>query len=424
MQVTVCGGGNAAHALVGLLAAQGGHLVNVYLSFESEAQRWQVGVAQQGGIEVLQRGANHLGRPHAISCDPSQVLPGSQLVILALPAFAHQAVLQQIAPYLDDGVWLGAIPARGAFDLCAWEALGEKRFTLTIFGLQSLPWACRIIEYGRSVKILGTKARLDLAAWPAAQADPVAQSLSELLGIRLDPAAGFLSLTLAGTGQLIHPGILYGRFQDWDGSPLAEAPLFYQGVDARTAEVLEQMSAEVQQLRRALQGRFPSLDLSAVRPLAEWLKRSYPDDILDSSSLQAMFNSNRSYAGLRVPVRPQPGQTQSNRTQSIRMQSDRMQSDLQQAENLPSAGLLPDFQSRYLSEDVPFGLIPTRGIAELAGVATPVIDRVIQWAQARLDQEYLVDGKLCGRHLMATRTPQRYGLYSLDQLADRIGLPV
>jgi hypothetical protein len=404
MQVTVCGGGNAAHALVGLLAAQGGHLVNVYLSFESEAQRWQAGVAKQGGLEVLQREATHLGRPHAISCDPSQVVPGARLVILALPAFAHQVVLGQIAPYLDDGVWLGAIPARGAFDLCAWEALGEKCSSLTLFGLQSLPWACRITEYGRSVKILGTKARLDLAAWPTAQAAPLAQSLGELLGIRLDPAAEFLSLTLAGTGQLIHPGILYGRFQDWDGSPLAEAPLFYPGGDARTAEVLEQMSTEVQQLCRVLQGRFPSLDLSAVRPLAEWLQRSYPHDILDSSSLQAMFNSNRSYAGLRVPMCPQPVQ--------------------KRTKGQLSAGLLPDFQSRYLSEDIPFGLVPTRGIAELAGVVTPVIDRVIQWAQARLDQEYLVDGKLCGRHLTATRAPQRYGLYSLEQLADRSGLPV
>jgi NAD/NADP octopine/nopaline dehydrogenase, alpha-helical domain len=403
MQITICGGGNAAHALVGLLAAQGSHLVNLYLSFDSEARQWQAGIASQGGIEVLQNETTRLGRPHTISCDPSQVLPNSQLVILALPAFAHQAVLGQIAPYLDDGVWLGAIPARGAFDLCAWDALGEKCFSLTLFGLQSLPWACRITEYGRSVKILGAKARLDLAASPTAQAALLSQSLGELLGIQLDPASSFLSLTLAGTGQLIHPGILYGRFHDWDGLPLAEAPLFYQGVDAYTAAILGQMSAEVQHLRQALQGRFPSLDLSAVRPLAEWLQRSYPYDILDSSSLQAMFNTNRSYAGLRVPVQPQ----------TVRMQS-----------GLPSEGLLPDFQSRYLSEDVPFGLVPTRGIAELAGVVTPAIDRVIQWAQARLNQEYLVDGKLCGRHLAATRAPQRYGLYSMEQLVDRTGLPV
>jgi hypothetical protein len=393
MQVTVCGGGNAAHALVGLLAAQGRYIVNVYLTFESEAQRWQAGIASRGGIEVLRRDGSVLGRPHLVSSDPSKVMPGAHLVILALPAFAHQAVLEEIAPYLDNEAWVGAIPARGCFDLCAREVLREKRFSLTIFGVQSLPWACRITEYGQSVKILGTKERLDLAAWPAARAASIAERLGDLLDIRLDPAADFLCLTLAGTGQLIHPGIMYGQFYEWDGQPLEEGPLFYQGVDAGTAAILEQMSAEVQDLRLALQQRFPSLDFSAVRPLAEWLQRSYPDDILDFSSLQAMFNTNRSYTGLRVPVRPAAG------------------------------GIQPDFQVRYLSEDVPYGLVPTRGIAELAGVDTPIIDRVILWAQARLDQEYLVAGKLNGRHISATRAPQRYGLYSLEGLADHIGLP-
>ena len=251
------------------------------------------------------------------------------------------------------------------------------------------------IEYGRSVKILGTKRRLDLAAWPADRSAPLAGRLGELLGVQLDPAGGFLGLTLAGTGQIIHPGIMHGRFHDWDGRPLAEAPLFYQGVDSSTAANMAEMSAEVQKLRAALQERFPSLDLSAVRPLAEWLQRSYPEDILDFSSLQAMFNSNQSYAGLRFPVRPA-------------------------ASELQEAGVQPDFKSRYLSEDVPYGLIPTRGIAELAGIQTPIIDQVILWAQARLGQEYLLEGKLRGRHLKATRAPQRYGFHSLEKLTDRM----
>ena len=398
MQITICGGGNAAHALAGLLAAQEGQRVNVYLSFEGEAGRWQAGIAAQGGIEVIQRDGTVLGRPHLVSCQASEALAGSELVLLAVPAFAHGVVLAEIGPYLEEGAWLGALPARGCFDLCAWEALREKCFSVTLFGLQSLPWACRIGEYGRSVQILGSKARLDLAVWPTAGAAAVAGRLGALLGTRLDPAAGFFSLTLAGTGQLIHPGILFGRFHDWDGQPLAEAPPFYQGVDAGTATTLEEMSAEVQDLRLALEQRFPGLDLSAVRPLAEWLRRSYADDILDFSSLQAMFNSNRSYAGLRVPARPASG-------------------------GPGPGGWQPDFRSRYLSEDVPYGLVPTRGIAELAGVETPVIDRVIEWAQTRLGQEYLVAGKLRGWHLAATRAPQRYGLHSLEQLAERIGLP-
>ena len=58
----------------------------------------------------------------------------------------------------------------------------------------------------------------------------------------------------------------------------------------------------------------------------------------------------------------------------------------------------------------------TRGVAELAGLPTPVIDRVITWAQAHLGQAYLVEGKLRGRNLTASRAPQRYRFSSLDEL--------
>jgi hypothetical protein len=79
-----------------------------------------------------------------------------------------------------------------------------------------------------------------------------------------------------------------------------------------------------------------------------------------------------------------------------------------------NGGLVPDFQARYLSEDVPFALLATRGIAELAGVATPTMDEVITWAQELLSKEYLVDGKLTGRDVIHSRAPQRYGFNELD----------
>lgn len=37
---------------------------------------------------------------------------------------------------------------------------------------------------------------------------------------------------------------------------------------------------------------------------------------------------------------------------------------------------MPDFKFRYLWEDIPFGLAVIRGIATVAGVATPNIDEV------------------------------------------------
>ncbi len=388
MHILICGGGNAAHTLAGLLASRPEHDINVYLSFPEEADRWRDGLAQHGGMLVRRREGDLLGRPRLVSSSPEEVASQAQLVLLALPAFAHENVLRQLAPHLQPGVWLGALPARGAFDLCARDALRQAAGQTILFGLQTLPWACRIQRFGQSVQVLGTKARVDLAASPPEQAAPIAQSLTTLLGLQVSSIANFLSLTLAGTGQIIHPGIMYGLFHDWDGAPLSEAPLFYQAVDAFTAGVLQAMSDEVQSVCRVLQSRFPHLDLSAVRPLSEWLELSYGSDIRDSSSLQAAFNSNRSYLGLKAPV--------------------------WQSED----GLAPDFQARYLSEDVPYALAAARGIAELAGVPTPQIDEVMSWAQARLGQELLVDGKLQGKDIYNCRSPQRYGINSLEQLLE------
>ena len=118
-----------------------------------------------------------------------------------------------------------------------------------------------------------------------------------------------------------------------------------------------------------------------MRPLKDWLLRSYGEAIADPSSLRSAFVTNRAYAELRAPVRQAaPGR------------------------------FVPDFGARYLAEDVPFGLAVSRAIAALAGVETPVMDRVINWAGARLGKDYL------GKDADQTRSPQNYGFADLAQL--------
>jgi hypothetical protein len=79
---------------------------------------------------------------------------------------------------------------------------------------------------------------------------------------------------------------------------------------------------------------------------------------------------------------------------------------------------VPNFAYRYLSEDVPFGLVITRAIAELANVATPAIDEVISWAQSKMEKRYLTRGKLEGPDAKDLPIPQNYGV---STLADLIG---
>jgi hypothetical protein len=391
-RITICGGGNAAHALAGIFSSRKDLVVHVYAPFGDEALRWNQALDSRVGMQVLYPNKTVSGHPAMISANPAEVVPGAQILMLALPAFAHEKTLRDIAPHLTSGAWIGTLPARGGFGWAAREVLGAAADSFVVFGLQTLPWACRITEYGREVTILGTKKRVDLAIEPLAQAPEVGAILADLLGLPLDPIASFLSLDLAGTGQLIHSGIMYGLFHQWDGTPYTKAPLFYQGVDDETSDLLESMSEEVQVLRAELKRQFPRLDLSAVRPLHDWILRSYTGDIADPSTLRSSFVTNRSYAGLLAPM-------------------------ISNAD-----GLVPDFNARYLSEDIPFGLVVARGIAELAKVKTPVLDKVIIWSQHRLNNEYLSDGKLQGRDLSSSRAPQRYGINQLSQLVHDPGL--
>ena len=377
-KITICGGGNGAQTLVAIAEGNLGCAVDVYAPFVDEARRLRTGIAAHGGLEA--RGAlQALGQPRSVSADPSEVVPGSQLVVLILPAFAHESTLSQIAPFLDERAWVGAIPARGGFDFSAVRILEEHgRGDVGLFGLQTLPWACRIKEYGQVVHVLGVKKTVDAASRPATEIGMITPVLAQMLGLPIGAAASLLALTLANTGQLIHPGIMYGLFADWDGTPLDAAPPFYQGLDEEAARVLAGLSDDLQAIRARLA---PALDLTTVRPLLDWLLRAYGESITDPSSLHSAFVTNQAYAGLKAPVRQvAPGR------------------------------FLPDFSARYLSEDVPFGLAVSRAIAELAGVETPTVDRVIAWAGERLGKEYL------GRDASLARIPQNYGLADLAQL--------
>lgn len=379
-KITVCGGGNGAQTLVPIAVNNLGCKVDIYVPFGDEANRLQAGVDNQGGITVT--GAVQVkAKPHRISNNPAEVIPGSDVVVLVIPAFAHESTLRQIIPFLDSGAYVGAIPSRGGFGYCATQVLREgKRNDIDLFGVQTLPWACRIRKYGELVHVLGVKKVVDAAAKPASKIKQIAPLLERMLGLSVDASSSLLALTLANTGQLIHPGIMYGLFAGWDGSQLraSEVPFFYHGLSEEGAQTLGDMSDEIQLIRARLES---ALDLSTVRTLITWLLRSYGDAISDQSSLWRAFTSNRAYDGLKAPMREvEPGK------------------------------FVPDFQARYLTEDVPFGLVVSRAIADLSGVETPTMDKVIAWAGDRLGKDYL------GQDFEEARVPQKYGLYNIEAL--------
>src|SRR5436305_8059667 len=216
-----------------------------------------------------------------------------------------------------------------------------------------------------------------------------ATELTKLLGVQIRPTAGFLTLTLGNPGQFIHPGLMYGAFRSWQGEEYDNdtIPRVYAEATDETGRVVEQMSREALSVARAIETQSGgALDLSGVVPVHDWLQSAYSHVTADMTTVATCFRTGPIQARKAPMIEVSPGR------------------------------FVPNFGYRYLSEDVPFGLVITRAIAEIVSVATPAIDEVIYWAQSNMRKAYLADGKVEGRDVRDLPIPQNYGVSTLPDL--------
>jgi len=390
--ITVCGGGNGAHALIGTLLLQDETThIRLYLPLEEERSRFADAISSYSKFEVQLAGEVHSvvsNRIH-VTGDPEEAARSST-IIMVVPAFAHGAILSQLAPYLTKENTIAALPARSGLEYQAQDILGKvSQDGCVVVGFQTLPWACRTGEFGHSVTIHGTKNRVGAACLPAKEIGEKAKVFSTLLGMDVIPYRSMLELSLANTGQLIHPGIMYSVFRNRRTEIFPsedEVPFFYASVDDKAAEFLSRMSDEVLTIKDTVEQKRPGFKMPNVVHLSQWLLEAYGDHIKGTANLARMFQTNQGYQPLKVPMKKSSG------------------------------GYQIDVNTRYLTEDIPFGLLVTKGIASVVGVETPMIDEVITNTSAWIGKEYLIDGRLIGRDVMTTRAPQRYTIDSLEEL--------
>lgn len=382
--VVICGGGNAGHALAVVLSQHLDGAVDWLIGSADRAERI-AGNHRASGLTstgVIQGAADRL---RTITGDPAAVIPDADLVLLAVPAFCHAEVLDRIGPHVRrDGV-VGCFPTRGGFEFDA----ARLPKGLTIFGLQTLPWSTRVTSLGETVNVGAAKSAVVLASLPTSAATPLARAMERLLGTQVVAADSILNLTLGNPGQFIHPGLMYGHFHAWDGEEYSDetVPRFYAHATEEMGDVVARLSSEAIDVAREIEARSDGIvDLSRVAPVLEWLRDSYSHVTEDTTTVGTCFRTGPIQARLAPTTEVRPGV------------------------------LVPNFAYRYLTEDVPYGLVVTRAIAELAGVATPTIDAVIGWAQSAMGKEYLCDGHVAGRDAGSLPLPQNHGITTLEGL--------
>lgn len=363
--------------------------VHILTTFSDEAERWNKKMQETGKYVVTSHQEDGSSKdleamPALVTKDPAAAIPGSDIIFMPLPAFAHQGYLEAIAPHVPEGAIIVGMPAYPGFCWLVKSVLGPKAASVKVVGTDTLPWACRLQEYGASAEILGTKRSILMCG--GANEDIARVQLCFGDAPKLMTGSG-LTADLAGPNPIGHGAIMYGKWHDYNGEKYDEKPLLYHGVSEVEAKLMGDMSAEILVTRDAILKKMPSLALSDVKHIKDFLITSYPVQIKDQSTLRSCMLSNTAFNGLTHPMK-----------------------------DTDDGKFVPDFGYRYYTEDLPIGLVPLRGIAEIIGVETPEMDKVILWMQEKVGKEYLVNGKLNGKDIGETRAPSRFGITTLEQL--------
>lgn len=398
LTIVIAGGGNASHVLLALLGSNPKYTVRLWNVVAKEVDTFKSQLALNNNQMKLyniggETETQTVGKVDRVSTDPAEVMPGADLLLIAVPAFAHEVYLKGAVPYASSELAVGCMVAEGGFDWQLRDTFKDLFPNMVTFAGETLPWACRLKEYGASATIQGTKQTLSVAITPASATEGVLRFLNTAISIGNRPqftsSGNYLAPTLTNINAFFHPAIVMGQFEHWDGKAFEKAPPFYEGATQEGAgDLIEALSAEVMAVKKAVSNAQPQVDLSTVIPIRDFFMNAYREDVSDASCLAKALNTNKGYRGLTHYMKP--------------------------AED--GNGVVPNWTARYLTEDIPFGLVPMKGIAQVMGVPSPTLDRVIHWCQEKMGKEYVIEDKLAGKDISETRCPQRYGFTSIEQM--------
>jgi opine dehydrogenase len=351
--LTIMGGGNTAFSAAANLTLAG-HLVTLceLPTFPQSVDPIQSsrridldGVAQNGSAYLVK-----------VTTNFAEALAVNDLVLVIVPAYAHQPFAEACAPHLRSGQILVLMPGTlGSLEFA--RILRERRVSaeIVLAETDTAPYVCRKTAPA-AAHIWGVVNGLGLGVFPAVHSERVRVRLAPLFpGIRLYP--NVLACGLSAMNPVVHPpGVLLnaGRIEYSRG----DFYFYEEGVTPAVCRLIEAIDGE----RRAI-GRALGLELLPVADAFHAVGFGPRGD------LWSAINGSRMLTRLRAP------------------------------------GAV---ETRWLTEDVPYGLAAWAALGEQLGTAAPVMRAVVELASATAGINFW----------KSARTPSQLGVAGLsrDQL--------
>lgn len=325
-RICICGGGSLAHVCAGVLSSQPEVEVNI---FTRKPEKW----SHQLEVTDL-NGKVYKGELNTISSNPEEALKDSDIFFLCLPGFAIESTLTSIKPFVGKAV-VGSIVCSTGFFFAAHRVLGEKA---RLFGFQRVPYIARTVEYGRSANLLGYKPQLAIAVENVEDTEAFRQLVETLWMTPVKLLGSHYEVSLTNSNPILHTGRLYSMWKDWNGELYDHNILFYKEWTNEASQMLIYMDAEFMQLLDVL-----PVSKGAIPSLLEYYESH------DSESLTKKISGIPAFQNITSPMKEVEG------------------------------GWIPDFESRYFTEDFPYGLKFIIELAKEKNINTPCLNKVFEW---------------------------------------------
>jgi opine dehydrogenase len=313
-------------------------------------------IRAMGGLSV-EGESDGFAAVERVTVDPGEAVDGAGIVIVVTGGNAQESVATGLAPFLCDGQLLlliqgntgGALVVRRALDAAGCRA------RVDIAEMDNYPYSCRRLAPTR-IRPVVAKRWLQVAAFPGNRIDAVFARLAPLFPAAV-AAPSAVSTGFTNANAMLHVANCLAnaaRIESGGGYKF-----YAEGVTPAVARLYEAINAERVAIAAALG--------AAVPDLAEWFERAYGvrTGSLDETCRRLTYDDNGPY----------------------------------QATGTPSS-----FEHKYITEDVPVGLMPMSALGRAAGVATPAIDALIEIVRHMTGKDFAAEA----------RTLDRLGLAGMD----------
>lgn len=320
LQITIIGGGNGGFAAAADLSVRGFRVVLYDLpQFQDNLEE----VSKLKGIDLETLPSSGLNggfaKLYKITTDIEEALEGSEVIFVIVPSFGLQNIAQICAPFLKDEQTIVLAPGNFGGSILFHQELRKSgcKKNIKIAEAECMMYACRKKD-ASSVWIRGYKHNLGVAVFPSVDTDVVLEKLRVIYPTFIK-RGNVLETSLSNPNAIVHVSLMLFNITNVDNKK--DMLIYHEGFTPSVGNIVSQMDKERMGLNK--------LDNFKLEPLSQIIGGWYAHQGAKGDTISEIQSSNPIYKWSKLPT---------------------------------------SINNRYITEDVPYGLIPMYKFLEKFGL--------------------------------------------------------